>query len=546
MGLDRVAVVDTSTDRALVERHDRSAGATTAPITLATCWITVETTVVTESVDLTDRCAGFVAESGVAEGFLHLFCTHTTCGLLLNEDEAGLWEDLAGVLERLAPRGAYWAHDDLSRRWQNLDDEPRPNGFSHVRASLTGQPSLSIPIVGGRLGLGRWQRVLLLEFDGGRTRTVTAHAWGLAAPADAPPSRGTHVVHRGRTATRPVRRSSGSRPVAALQSELRRCVGVEAIERDLVRVERALAAAAQTGSPTFTQATSHLVAVSSKRLRPLLTLACAYAGRDLQAPPAASSDRVITASAAVELLHLGSLYHDDVIDDSDVRRGVPTVNANWSNTVAVLAGDFLLARASQTASSLGAEEAVLVATTLATLCEGQALETERLFDVDRDEHAYEEAIARKTASLIAASCRIGALEAELDPSVVEALWTFGHNLGMGFQIVDDILDLTGSDELMGKPRCQDLIEGVYTLPVIHAVRESKELRRLLGRPVGKDAVERARSLVVAGSGIDKARTSAESYTQKAGEALHAQRASLDQEIVIGLDRLSRLLLQRSG
>lgn len=540
-----MAVVDTSANQALSRHHQQAAGTTTAATRLATCQITVETSVVTESVDLTDRCARFVAQSGVADGFLHLFCMHTTCGLLLNEDEAGLWEDLANVLERVAPRGAYWAHDDLSRRWQNLDDELRPNGFSHVRASLTGQSSLSIPIVGGRLGLGRWQRVALLEFDGGRSRTVTAQAWGLAAAGDAHRAAATPVAHR-RRRSRPARPAPCSRPIAALQSELRRCVGVEAIDRDLVRVERALATAAQTGSPCFTEVTSHLVAVSSKRLRPLLVLTCAYAGRGRRPPADAPGERVIVAAAAVELLHLGSLYHDDVIDDADLRRGIPTVNVTWSNSVAVLGGDFLLARASQMASSLGAEEAVLVATALASLCEGQALETQRLFDVARDEPAYEEAIAHKTASLIAASCRFGAMEAGLDPPVVAALASFGHNLGMAFQIVDDILDLTGSDELTGKPRCQDLVEGVYTLPVIHALGESPELRDLLGRALDEDAVQRARSLVVAGDGVARAWATAEGYTSKAWEALHALRAPLDQDIVAGLERLARLLLQRSG
>ena len=141
----------------------------------------------------------------------------------------------------------------------------------------------------------------------------------------------------------------------------------------------------------------HLVAAGGKRLRPALTLCAAYAA--LGARPAA--DEAVTGATAVELVHLGSLYHDDVIDEAETRRGVPSVNARWSNIVAILAGDYLLAQASALAASLGADVAGLLATTIGELCRGQVLELQYLFDADRDEESYFSSIDGKTASLMA-------------------------------------------------------------------------------------------------------------------------------------------------
>ena len=183
---------------------------------------------------------------------------------------------------------------------------------------------------------------------------------------------------------------------------------------------------------------SHLVAAGGKRLRPTLTLCAAYAAQG--AAPASSA--AVTGSVACELVHLGSLYHDDVIDEAETRRGVPSVNARWSNIVAILAGDFLLARASSLAASLGAEVAGLLAATIGELCRGQVLELQHLFDVTRTEEAYASAIEGKTAALFATSCRIGGMVSEVDEPTLDALTSFGHHLGMCFQIVDDVLDLT--------------------------------------------------------------------------------------------------------
>src|SRR5439155_5676373 len=172
-------------------------------------------------------------------------------------------------------------------------------------------------------------------------------------------------------------------------------------------------------------------------IRPTLTLCAAYACTS----PTRVHDNAITGAVAVELVHLGSLYHDDVIDEAETRRGVPSVNARWNNIVAILAGDFLLARASSLAASLGAGVAGLLATTIGELCRGQVLELQHLFDAERGEDGYESTIEGKTAELFATSCRVGGMVAGVPDPTLDALTRFGRHLGMCFQIVDDVLDL---------------------------------------------------------------------------------------------------------
>ena len=199
------------------------------------------------------------------------------------------------------------------------------------------------------------------------------------------------------------------------------------------------------------------------------------------------SDDVVTGAVAVELVHLGSLYHDDVMDEATTRRNVDSVNAKWGNHRAILAGDFLLARASQLAASLGPEVAGLLAETIGKLCEGQIRELEDTYNVDRTVESYELSITGKTASLLATSCRVGGIVGGLPRAEIEALTEFGHSYGMAFQIVDDILDVIASDEQLGKPSGNDIVEGNYTLPVIRALdapgghRAASPARRPPGR-----------------------------------------------------------------
>ena len=210
--------------------------------------------------------------------------------------------------------------------------------------------------------------------------------------------------------------------------------------------------------------------------------------------------------------------------------------------MAILAGDFLLARASSLAASLGVEVAGILAATIGELCQGQVLELQRLYDVNRDEDSYFGSIAGKTASLMATSCRIGAIVGGLDRPAVEALTEFGRHVGMIFQIVDDVLDLTATDEQLGKPSGLDLAEGVYTLPVIYALRESAELRNLLGRPLDPEAVARGRRLTCANGSVTAALGVARIHVDQAVAAL--AEAKVDPEVADALTRLCRQILEK--
>jgi len=290
---------------------------------------------------------------------------------------------------------------------------------------------------------------------------------------------------------------------------------------DLVRVEDALRRSVETPDSFLTEVAGHLISAGGKRLRPALALTAAYAAApDASARPA--PEAVVMGGVSVELVHLGSLYHDDVMDEALTRRGVESVNARWGNLVAILAGDFLLARASEIAATLGTEVAGLLAATIADLCEGQVRELTKIFDVRRSEEAYLEAIEGKTAALMSAACRIGALTAGLPRPCIEALTVYGQRLGMVFQIVDDVLDVVCTDEQLGKPAGNDLVTGVYTLPVIRALADgAHELKGLLGAPLDNDTMNRARDVVRSNGAIGAALGVANEYASEAEKALDA-------------------------
>ena len=236
---------------------------------------------------------------------------------------------------------------------------------------------------------------------------------------------------------------------------------------DLERLEPELTQAVRSGDPFLDEVTTHLIAAGGKRLRPCLALASATA----TAGHRAATDDDLQGAVAVELVHLASLYHDDVMDEALVRRNVESVNARFGNLVAIVAGDFLLARSAEIAASLGTEIAGLLAHTLGLLCQGQVTEVRAAFSTARTEADYLRTIEGKTAALMATSCRIGALTGGLDRAQVDVLTDFGRCFGMLFQLRDDILDVIATDEELGKPAGQDLAEGIYTLPVLLALAD---------------------------------------------------------------------------
>ena len=314
------------------------------------------------------------------------------------------------------------------------------------------------------------------------------------------------------------------------------------LEGDLARVEAAMLETVKTGDPFLTEVASHLISAGGKRLRPALAVAVG----ELCGEPA--SDDVVMGAVAVELVHLGSLYHDDVMDEARTRRNVESVNARWGNLVAILAGDFLLARASEIAASLGTEVAGLLATTIGRLCEGQVRELAQTFDVGRSEESYLTSIAGKTAALMATSCRIGAITAGLSRPGVEAFTSYGERVGMVFQIVDDILDVVATDEQLGKPAGNDLVEGVYTLPVIRALASDSaaELRALLGGPLDRAGVDEARRIIRSNGAVSAALAVAQGYAVDAAEALDDLGGGEGDPVIVALQALGGHLIETAG
>ncbi|MGL5827260.1 MAG: polyprenyl synthetase family protein [Nocardioides sp.] len=253
---------------------------------------------------------------------------------------------------------------------------------------------------------------------------------------------------------------------------------------DLVEAE--LTRHVQSRSRFVSDAASHLLDAGGKRIRPLLVLLAAEAG----VHPDVSD--VITAACVVELTHLASLYHDDVMDEAALRRGADSANARWDNLVAILTGDFLFSKSSELTAELGADAVRIQAQTFARLVEGQIMETQKPGPDDDALQHYLDVVAGKTGSLIATSARYGATFGGAAPEVVDALTAYGEIVGSAFQLSDDILDIAADSAASGKTPGTDLREGVATLPVLLAQASTDpadaRLRQLLAADLTIDAL----------------------------------------------------------
>ncbi len=227
-------------------------------------------------------------------------------------------------------------------------------------------------------------------------------------------------------------------------------------------VEGALFEHAQSRAPYVTEAARHLLSAGGKRFRPLLVLLAAEAGRH------PDSDEVVTAACVVEITHVGSLYHDDVMDEADLRRGADSANSRFDNLVAILTGDFLFAKSSELTARLGADAVRIQAETFTRLVEGQILETVPPGPGDDPLQHYLDVVAGKTGSLIATSARYGARFGGASREVEDALTAYGEIVGSAFQLSDDILDVASESDESGKTPGTDLREGVPTLPSLMA------------------------------------------------------------------------------
>ncbi len=259
------------------------------------------------------------------------------------------------------------------------------------------------------------------------------------------------------------------------------------------------------------------LAAGGKRLRPLLVF-CAAPNLD------GRRRQLVSAASAVELVHMATLVHDDIIDGASLRRGRPTIAHAQGPDVAVQVGDFLFARAFAELTATGDTDAVReLAEAALALSQGELLQQQAAFDVALTEEAYLARCRCKTASLFAVACRLGALVGGGDDITRERVGVFGEHVGMAFQIFDDILDLTGDPEATGKRRGTDLRDGTVTLPVIYAMRDNPELTaRVAGVPMGED-VERLCADIAVTPAIGEARERALSYVRSACDALDGLR-----------------------
>ena len=275
--------------------------------------------------------------------------------------------------------------------------------------------------------------------------------------------------------------------------------------------------------PFVNHASQYLIDAGGKRFRPMLVLLTGMLGGAEAADPS-----LVDAGVIVELVPLSTLYHDDVIDTADVRRGAPAAHIKWSNTVAILTGDFLLARASELSAALGVEVTRVMARTIAELCQGQIREVQgsaaglhHLPGIVPDREHYLRVIGEKTASLIASSCRLGAILTEQGAPAIETVTRYGWHLGMSFQLADDVVDISSSSSESGKVPGTDIREGVRSLPVLlvlEAEGEDSQFAKLLEDPTD-DHVAELLDVLRSHPALDLARDAARMEAVKAKRAL---------------------------
>ncbi|MFH8881362.1 polyprenyl synthetase family protein [Streptomyces californicus] len=293
------------------------------------------------------------------------------------------------------------------------------------------------------------------------------------------------------------------------------------VQSGLAAVEAGLLEATKSDVPFITEAAQHLVRAGGKRFRPLLVMLASQFG-DPDAPG------VVPAAVVVELTHLATLYHDDVMDEADVRRGVPSANTRWGNSVAVLTGDFLFARASHILADLGPEAVRIQAEAFERLVTGQILETAGPRDGRDPVDHYLDVLSGKTGSLVAVSGRFGALMSGADERTVDVLTQYGERLGIAFQLADDVLDIASDSHESGKTPGTDLREGIPTLPVLRlrarAAADGKpddlELVELLDSDLsGDEALAEVLRRLRAHPALEQARQDTVRYAQEARATL---------------------------
>jgi heptaprenyl diphosphate synthase len=309
-----------------------------------------------------------------------------------------------------------------------------------------------------------------------------------------------------------VRADPGTTPDAGLADIQAR------VRAGLVQVEEALRDAVVTADPFVQEAAGYLLEAGGKRLRPTLVLLAGHTGDP-------GDPRLVGAAVAIELTHLSSLYHDDVMDEAEVRRGARSANARYDNKVAVLTGDYLFARASEVTAGLGAEATRVLARAIARLVQGQIREVRGPAPGEDPVEHYLAVLADKTGALIAAACRLGGRLAGASANMVEALTEYGERVGRAFQLGDDLLDITAETAVAGKAPGGDLRAGVRTLPVLYLLRRGGPAAARLAAVLDGDhddgSVAEALELLRASPAMAEARRTAQADVDAARAALAA-------------------------
>ena len=290
------------------------------------------------------------------------------------------------------------------------------------------------------------------------------------------------------------------------------------ISNDLKKVEKELDKTLKVSDPVLSQTCIYLLQAGGKRMRPGFTL---LSGKFFEY----KFEKLLPVAMAIELIHMATLVHDDVVDSSLTRRGRPTLAASWGNTVSIATGDYLFAKALELIVKIdNPKVSRILADVSIEMCQGEIQQIKCSYDINQTSKEYYYRIRRKTALLLGLSCKLGAIMSNANSRQVWLMSTYGHCLGIAFQIVDDILDITADPEVLGKPVGGDVRQGIITLPMIYALQDSPDanrLKMLLSKKVKSEGeTQEAVELIKASGGIDKSREVVTLYIEKAIRHLH--------------------------
>ncbi|MCP3030693.1 heptaprenyl diphosphate synthase component II [Halobacillus sp. A1] len=289
------------------------------------------------------------------------------------------------------------------------------------------------------------------------------------------------------------------------------------LKQDLAVIEDAVNETIQSNNPVLREASSQLLNAGGKRIRPVFVLLAGKFGNyDIE--------RMKSVAVSLELIHTASLVHDDVIDEAEIRRGEETIKSRWDNRIAMYTGDYIFARSLENLSALNDPKAhQILAETMVELCLGEIEQIKDKYNIDQNVRSYLRRIKRKTAILIAASCRMGAIAAGVGLEEEKALYRYGYYVGMSYQIIDDVLDFTASEKELGKPAGSDLIQGNITLPVLYSLEDHELKDELLQVFLKEKSTPGDFSWIIqrikTNGSIDKSLELSDRYLKKAYEAL---------------------------